>query len=40
MTGFCAVTNCADFGVTAPAAFEKLSDHCPIVVDIVDEDLD
>jgi endonuclease/exonuclease/phosphatase family metal-dependent hydrolase len=39
VTGYCAVQACQPFTDT-PSAFETLSDHCPLVVEIRDEDLD
>jgi exonuclease III len=40
VTGYCAVAGCADLTGALPAAAELLSDHCPVVVDIQDRDLD
>lgn len=40
VTGYCAVAGCADLSGALPAAAERLSDHCPVVVDIQDRDLD
>jgi predicted extracellular nuclease len=40
VTGYCAVAGCADLTGTLPAAAERLSDHCPVVVSIRDRDLD
>jgi endonuclease/exonuclease/phosphatase family metal-dependent hydrolase len=40
VTGYCAVAGCADLTGAMPAASERLSDHCPVVVDIQDRDLD
>ncbi len=39
VTGYCAVRECDDFTIT-PAAYERLSDHCPVVVELVDSDID
>lgn len=39
VTGYCAVENCAPLP-SMPAAFETLSDHCPVVFEIRDEDDD
>jgi exonuclease III len=39
-TGYCAVAGCALIAGAMPAAAERLSDHCPVVVDIQDKDLD
>jgi predicted extracellular nuclease len=40
VTGYCAVAACANLSGAMPAASERLSDHCPVVVDIQDRDLD
>jgi hypothetical protein len=40
VTGYCAVAGCADLTGPMPAASKRLSDHCPVVVDIQDRDLD
>ena len=40
VTGYCALAACADLAGAMPAAAERLSDHCPVVVDIQDRDLD
>jgi endonuclease/exonuclease/phosphatase family metal-dependent hydrolase len=40
VTGYCAVAGCADLPGALPAAAARLSDHCPVVVDIQDRDLD
>jgi hypothetical protein len=40
VTGYCAVRECAEFSGPLPAAYERLSDHCPVVFEIRDEDLD
>ena len=40
VTGYCAVAECAAIAGAMPAAAERLSDHCPVVVDIQDRDLD
>lgn len=37
VSGFCAATSCAHHG---GAAYAALSDHCPLLVDLVDEDRD
>jgi endonuclease/exonuclease/phosphatase family metal-dependent hydrolase len=39
LTGYCAVVNCQDF-TTPPRAYEVLSDHCPLVTEVRDEDRD
>ena len=40
VTGYCALAGCAPITGAMPAAAERLSDHCPVVVDIQDRDLD
>jgi len=40
VTGYCVVAGCADLTGPMPAAAERLSDHCPVVVDIQDRDFD
>jgi endonuclease/exonuclease/phosphatase family metal-dependent hydrolase len=40
VTGYCAVNQCADISGSMPAAYEQLSDHCPVILDIHDADLD
>lgn len=40
VSGLCSTLDCGDLPATTPAAFEVLSDHCPIVVEIRDEDDD
>jgi hypothetical protein len=40
ITGYCALAACADLAGTMPAAAERLSDHCPVLVEIQDRDLD
>ena len=40
VTGYCAVAGCADRTGPMPAAAERLSDHCPVVVEIQDRDRD
>jgi exonuclease III len=40
VTGYCALAGCADLPGAMPAASERLSDHCPVVVDIQDRDRD
>jgi predicted extracellular nuclease len=40
VTGYCAVAGCANIPGALPAAAERLSDHCPVVVDIQDRDLE
>jgi hypothetical protein len=38
--GYCAERGCRAFADEPPAAMAALSDHCPIVLDLVDRDLD
>lgn len=40
VSGYCAVRSCSDFMGFTPAAFEVLSDHCPVLVDLQNADLD
>jgi predicted extracellular nuclease len=40
VTGYCAVAGCATIAGAMPAAAERLSDHCPVIVEIQDRDLD
>jgi hypothetical protein len=40
VSGYCAVLDGQPFGDAEPAASQKLSDHCPILVDIEDRDRD
>jgi predicted extracellular nuclease len=40
VTGYCAVAACANLTGALPAAAERLSDHCPVVVEIQDRDRD
>jgi endonuclease/exonuclease/phosphatase family metal-dependent hydrolase len=40
VTGYCALAACANISGAMPAASERLSDHCPVVVEIQDRDLD
>jgi predicted extracellular nuclease len=40
VTGYCAVERCAVVVDTPPVAYERLSDHCPVVVDVQDEHRD
>jgi hypothetical protein len=39
VTGYCAVLDCRD-AETLPAAYERLSDHCPLVLEVRDVDDD
>jgi predicted extracellular nuclease len=40
VTGYCAVAACAPLPGALPAAALRLSDHCPVLMDIRDEDRD
>jgi endonuclease/exonuclease/phosphatase family metal-dependent hydrolase len=40
VTGYCAVAQCAALAGTPPAAALRLSDHCPVLMDIRDADVD
>jgi hypothetical protein len=40
VTGYCAVAACGHLAGAMPAAAERLSDHCPVVVEIQDRDRD
>jgi predicted extracellular nuclease len=40
VTGYCAFAGCANIAGAMPAASERLSDHCPVVMEIQDRDLD
>jgi Endonuclease/Exonuclease/phosphatase family len=40
ITGYCALAECAPINGPMPAASQRLSDYCPVVVDIQDRDLD
>ena len=40
LTGYCAVERCAPIQGNMPAAYERLSDHCPILFEVIDQDLD
>jgi hypothetical protein len=40
VSGYCAVNNCVPLAGAAPAAFERLSDHCPVVFEVQDKNLD
>jgi hypothetical protein len=40
LTGYCAVARCARIVGAMPAAYERLSDHCPILFEVIDQDLD
>lgn len=38
--GYCAVRECRPFSGSAPMAYERLSDHCPVLFEVRDQDLD
>jgi hypothetical protein len=40
VTGYCALAGCARMGGEIPAAYERLSDHCPVVFDVTNRDED
>jgi endonuclease/exonuclease/phosphatase family metal-dependent hydrolase len=40
VTGYCTVAGCAPIAGAMPAASERLSDHCPVVIELQDRDLD
>jgi exonuclease III len=40
VAGYCTLAACADITGALPAAAERLSDHCPVVVDLQDRDRD
>lgn len=40
VTGYCAVAQCKDDVNPMPAAYEKLSDHCPTVFEVQNTDVD
>lgn len=40
VSGYCAVLNCAPVTGALPAAYERLSDHCPVITDISRSDND
>jgi hypothetical protein len=40
VTGYCALAACGNLSGAMPAAAERLSDHCPVVVEIEDRDRD
>jgi hypothetical protein len=40
ITGYCAVAQCAALAGSQPAAAVRLSDHCPVVMEIRNEDQD
>ncbi|MGB0910645.1 MAG: hypothetical protein ACPGYT_09800, partial [Nitrospirales bacterium] len=40
VTGYCGVANCEKIKGDYPAAYRRLSDHCPVVVEIINKDKD
>ncbi len=40
VTGYCGVANCEKIKGKYPAAYQHLSDHCPVVVEITNQDKD
>ena len=40
VSGYCAVRACSSITGTAPPAYERLSDHCPVLVEITNTDVD
>lgn len=40
VSGLCAVTQCRPVDTDTTAAVQRLSDHCPLVIDLVDRDQD
>jgi len=40
VTGYCAIANCERFGQTTPSAYQNLSDHCPVVFEVANQDED
>jgi len=40
VTGYCAVTECERIQGDYPLAYERLSDHCPVVIEIQNQDKD
>jgi endonuclease/exonuclease/phosphatase family metal-dependent hydrolase len=39
-SGLCGELDCGSLPHSAPAAYRELSDHCPILIDLLDQDLD
>jgi endonuclease/exonuclease/phosphatase family metal-dependent hydrolase len=39
-SGLCEVFSCSPFPGAAPQVYREVSDHCPLVIDLVDKDLD
>ena len=40
VTGYCAIAQCQRIKGDYPLAYERLSDHCPVVIDIANKDQD
>ncbi|MCA9472560.1 MAG: endonuclease/exonuclease/phosphatase family protein [Nitrospirales bacterium] len=40
VTGYCGVAQCQAIKGTYPAAYQRLSDHCPVVMEITNQDRD
>jgi len=40
VTGYCALANCDRIEGRMPLAYERLSDHCPVIVSVTNRDLD
>jgi hypothetical protein len=40
VSGYCAVKACANIGNETPAAYQELSDHCPVVMEVQNANLD
>ena len=40
VTGYCAIAQCQRIKGDYPLAYERLSDHCPVVIDIANQDQD
>ncbi|MBM3814070.1 MAG: hypothetical protein FJW20_20780 [Acidimicrobiia bacterium] len=40
VSGYCAVRACAPFTGAPPAAYQRLSDHCPVLIEITNTDAD
>jgi hypothetical protein len=40
VSGYCAVRACSAINGTPPPAYQRLSDHCPLVIEITNTDAD
>ena len=40
VTGYCAVKSCSEIEGAMPTAYLNLSDHCPVMFEILNQDLD